>query len=84
MQRKLEVKNMNEKEKYEQIKAEIIEDGGKTGEGKFLVFGKNGSVWTFRVDEEKLFDESENYHTVVSEVTGVGTNLMPITKVPTN
>lgn len=74
---------MNEKEKYEQIKAEIIEDGGKTGEGKFLVFGKNGSVWTFRVDEEKLFDESEKYHTVVSEVTGVGTDLMPITKVPT-
>jgi len=74
---------MNKKEKYEQIKTKIIEDGGKTGEGKFLVFGKNGSLWTFRVDEEKLFDESENYHSVVSEVTGVGTDLMPITRVPT-
>ena len=61
---------MNNKEKYEKIKQEIRQTGGRCNYGSMLIFGKNGSVWNFNVDEEKLLNDVDNYHTVISKIVG--------------
>ena len=73
---------MNNKEKYEKIKQEIRQDGGRCNHGSFLIFGKNGSVWNFNVDEEKLLNDVDNYHTVISKIVGTEVNLVGLSKVP--
>ena len=73
---------MNNKEKYEKIKQEIRQDGGRCNHGSFLIFGKNGSVWNFNIDEEKLLNDVDNYHTVISKIVGTEVNLVGLSKVP--
>ncbi len=73
---------MNNKEKYEKIKQEIRQTGGRCNHGSMLIFGKNGSVWNFNVDEEKLLNDVDNYHTVISKIVGTEVNLVGLSKVP--
>ena len=73
---------MNKKEKYEKIKQEIRQTGGRCNHGSMLIFGKNGSVWNFNVDEEKLLNDVDNYHTVISKIVGTEVNLVGLSKVP--
>ena len=73
---------MNNKEKYEKIKQEIRQTGGRCNDGSMLIFGKNGSVWNFNVDEEKLLNDVDNYHTVISKIVGTEVNLVGLSKVP--
>ena len=73
---------MNNKEKYEKIKQEIRQTGGRCNHGSMLIFGQNGSVWNFNVDEEKLLNDVDNYHTVISKIVGTEVNLVGLSKVP--
>ena len=73
---------MNEKQRYEKIKQEIRQTGGRCNYGSMLIFGKNGSVWNFNVDEEKLLNDVENYHTVISKIVGTEVNLVALSTVP--
>ena len=73
---------MNKKQRYEKIKNEIRQDGGRCNNGSFLIFGKNGSVWNFNVDEEKLLNDITTYHTVISKIVGTGANLAALSTVP--
>ncbi len=73
---------MNNKEKYETIKQEIRQTGGRCNHGAMLIFGKNGSAWNFNVDEEKLLNDHDNYHTVISKIVGTEINLVGLSKVP--
>ena len=73
---------MNNKEKYEKIKQEIRQTGGRCNHGSMLIFGKNGSVWNFNVDEEKLLNDVDNYHTVISKIVGTEVNLVGLSEVP--
>ena len=73
---------MNKKQRYEKIKNEIRQDGGRCNNGSFLIFGKNGSVWNFNVDEEKLLNDITTYHTVISKIVGTEANLAALSTVP--
>ena len=73
---------MNNKEKYEKITQEIRQTGGRCNHGSMLIFGKNGSVWNFNVDEKKLLNDVDNYHTVISKIVGTEVNLVGLSKVP--
>ena len=55
---------MSKEERYEKIKGDVRKTDGRYKNGSFLIFGNNGTVWGFNVDEKKLFDnelqEKEN------------------------
>ena len=73
---------MSKEERYEKIKADVRKTDGRYKNGSFLIFGNNGTVWGFNVDEKKLFDNSDKHHTIVSQIVGTGANLLPMANVP--
>ena len=72
----------NNAEKYEEVKQRIVDEGGHYHNGVFSVNGKNGTKWLFTVDEKKLLDDCEKYHTVVSEVMCLNQANLPVQEVP--